>query len=64
MAKALGLDEKESPYDTLREIEKATGIAIPQQLGELEQKEKRFTDTVERKDMAETIRAYADTIIK
>lgn len=64
VAKALGLDEKESPYDTLREIEKATGIAIPRQLGELEQREKRFTVTVERKDMADAIRAYADTIIK
>ena len=64
VAKALGLAEKESPYDTLREIEESTGIAIPKQLGELETRPKRFTETVDRKDMADAIRAYVDEIAR
>ena len=64
VAKALGLAEKDSPYDTLREIEGSTGIAIPRQLGELENRPKRFTDTVDRKDMAHVIRAYVDEIAR
>lgn len=62
VAKALGLKEMESPYDTLREIADKTGIPVPKQLGELENRPKRFTETVDRKDMADTIRSYADEI--
>ena len=62
VAKALGLKEMESPYDTLREIADSTGIPVPKQLGELENRPKRFTETVDRKDMADTIRSYADEI--
>ena len=62
VAKALGLKEMESPYDTLREIADKTGIPVPKQLGELENRPKRFMETVDRKDMADTIRSYADEI--
>lgn len=64
VAKALGLKEMESPYDTLREIADKTGIPVPRQLGELENRAKRFTETVDRKDMADTIRSYAEEILK
>lgn len=62
VAKALGLKEMVSPYDTLREIADKTGIPVPKQLGELENRPKRFMETVDRKDMADTIRSYADEI--
>ena len=64
VAKALGLPEMESPYDTLREIAEKTGIPLPRQLGELESRPKRFTETVGRKDMADTIRSYAEEILR
>ena len=51
IAEALGLDSKENPYDTLRMLEKETGIAVPKQLKSLETAEKRFPDIVERQDM-------------
>lgn len=63
-AKVLGLPVQENPYDTLRAVEKETGIAIPRQLGELEKRPARFTDVVDRSEMAEAIEAYADTIVK
>ncbi len=64
VAKVLGLPVQENPYDTLREIEKETGIAIPRQLGELEKRPPRFTDVVDRSEMAKAIEAYADDIVK
>lgn len=64
VAKTLGLPVKDNPYDTLREIEAHTGIAIPKQLGELEKRKQRFTDVVDRSEMAQAIEAYVDTILK
>lgn len=64
VAEVLGVEKTGTPYDLLRRIEKATGISIPPQLGELEKKEKRFTDTIERDHMAETVRNYVADIIK
>lgn len=64
VAKTLGLPVKENPYDTLREIEAHTGIAIPKQLGELEKRKQRFTEVVDRTKMAEAIASYVDTILK
>ena len=43
-------------------IAEKTGIAIPRQLGELESREKRFTDVVDRTEMAESIERYVDEI--
>ncbi len=62
VAKSLGLMPKDDPYDTLRMIAEKTGIAIPRQLGELESREKRFTDVVDRTEMAESIERYVDEI--
>lgn len=62
VAKSLGLTPKDDPYDTLRMIAEKTGIAIPRQLGELESREKRFTDVVDRTEMAEAIEKYVDEI--
>ena len=62
VAKSLGLTPKDDPYDTLRMIAEKTGIAIPRQLGELESREKRFTDVVDRTEMAESIERYVDEI--
>ena len=62
VAKSLGLTPQDDPYDTLRMIAEKTGIAIPRQLGELESREKRFTDVVDRTEMAESIERYVDEI--
>ncbi len=62
VAKSLGLTPKDDPYDTLRMIAEKTGIEIPRQLGELESREKRFTDVVDRTEMAEAIERYVDEI--
>lgn len=64
VAKTLGISEKESPYDTLRSIEDKTGIAIPKQLAELEKREVRFNQVVDRSQMAETIADYVNEIKK
>ena len=64
VAKSLGLTPKDDPYDTLRMIAEKTGIAIPRQLGELESREKRFTEVVDRTEMAESIARYVDEIRK
>lgn len=64
VAKSLGLTPKDNPYDTLRMIAEKTGIAIPRQLGELENREKRFTDVVDCTEMAESIERYVDEIRK
>ncbi len=64
VAKTLGLEAKENPYDTLREIEEKTGIAIPKQLGELENRTCRFDEVVDRTKMAEAIADYVDEIVK
>ena len=59
----MGLESKENPYDTLRMLEKETGIAVPKQLKSLETAEKRFPDIVERQDMEKVIREYSDALI-
>ena len=59
----MGLDSKENPYDTLRMLEKETGIAVPQQLKSLETAEKRFPNIVERQDMEKVIKEYRDALI-
>lgn len=61
-AKALGLVPKENPYDTLRMIREKTGMEIPEQLGVLEHRPVRFSETVDREAMAEEIEEYADSI--
>ena len=63
IADALGLESKENPYDTLRMLEKETGIAVPKQLKSLETAEKRFPDIVERQDMEKVIKEYRDALI-
>lgn len=62
-AKALGLEPKENAYDTLRMIRDKTGMEIPDQLGALETCPVRFSETVDRENMAEEIAGYADSII-
>ena len=63
VAEILGLDETGTPYDVLRRIEKKTGIPIPFQLGDLEMKEKRFTDTIRKDDVADAVSEYMDDIM-
>lgn len=63
VAEALGLESRENPYETLRVIEKETGIAVPKQLKLLETGEKRFQDTIERQDMETVIKEYTDALI-
>ena len=46
-----------------RRIEKKTGIPIPFQLGDLEMKEKRFTDTIRKDDVADAVSEYMDDIM-
>ena len=57
------MEPRENPYETLRVIEKETGIAVPKQLKLLETGEKRFQDTIERQDMETVIKEYTDALI-
>ncbi len=63
IAESLGISSSENPYDTLRILEKETGITIPKQLGMLETAEKRFADTIEKKDMAKAVEEYINILI-
>lgn len=64
VAKSLHLAAHKNPYDTLRDVEKKTGISIPTQLGALEEKEVRFGDFIPKENVAQVIEAYANEMMK
>lgn len=64
VSEALGIAAEENPYDTLRSIKKYTGIPIPSQLGELENRKKRFTDVINPENIKESIQELVDEIVK
>lgn len=64
VAKALGVEESENPYDTLRAIEKETGIPVPDHLGGLENYPLRFTENIDRNDIEKVIMDYVEMIRK
>lgn len=64
VSEALGIAAEENPYDTLRSIKKYTGIPIPSQLGELENRKKRFTDVINPENIKESIQEVVDEIVK
>ena len=64
VSEALGIAAEENPCDTLRSIEKYTGIPIPSQLGELENRKKRFTDVINPENIKESIQEVVDEIVK
>lgn len=64
VAKSLNLEGKDNPYDTLRAIEKETGVQIPQQLGALEHKEVRFGTSIPKENVAQVIEDYAKEMMK
>lgn len=62
MAKALGVTSAENPYDTLRAIAAATGVAIPENLSALEHAPVRFSDVIPRENMPDYVAAYRAAI--
>ena len=64
VSEALGIAAEENPCDTLRSIKKYTGIPIPSQLGELENRKKRFTDVINPENIKESIQEVVDEIVK
>ncbi len=62
VSQALEIQEGVTSYETLRHIEAVTGVALPKGLAALETKELRFTDIIDKEEMAKSIRQFIETI--
>lgn len=61
ICEALELEKGVTPYDSLEHISAVTGVAFPKQLAELQDKELRFTKTIDKEEMGKEILAFIDT---
>ena len=62
VAKALGLELNENPYVTLDKVSEITGVKFPEKLEEVRKAEIRFSNVIEKSEIADYVKKYIEKI--